>query len=198
MIGRSGLGSLSSPPYPRSSLYFEFEGPSPETLLAPLQIPQSHPPPPPQAVVIQEAPVEPDLDKTVEFFIEEDPVVASNAVVLVDAQTQWSRPPSRPGSAAASPRPVVGIRISGVVEALITAAAPVFAPRSPRASPPPPPPPAYADSASRVVRRPPHALLVSRPRTRSSAGDGPLFGPLVSDNRCLWVLCDILTAIEQT
>ena len=181
MIGRSGLGSHSSPPYPRSSFFIEFEGPPPETLLAPLQPSQSHPPPLPQAVVIPEAPAE-DLDDTVEFYIEEDPEVASNAVVLVDAETQWSRPPSRPASAAASPRPFVGIRISGVVEALITAAVPVFAPRSPRASPPPPP--AYADSAPRVVRRPPHALLVSRPRTRSSAGDGPLFGPLISDDRC--------------
>ena len=186
MTSRSCLGSHLSPPYPRSSRYFEFEGPSPDALLAPLQPPPSHPTPPPQAVVIEEAPIEQDLDETVEYFIEEDPEVASNAVILVDAQTQWSRPPSRPGSAAASPRPVVGIRISGVVEALITAAVPVFAPRSPRASPPPPP--AYADSASRVVRRPPQALLVSRPRTRSSAGDGPLFEPLISDTRCFLTL----------
>ena len=186
MTSRSGLGSLSSPPYPRSSIYFEFKGPPPETLLAPLQPSQSHPQPLPQAVAIEEA-VEPDLDETVEYYLEaEEPEVASNALILVDAQTQWSRPPSRPGSAAASPRPVIGLRISGVLEALITAAAPVYAARSPRASPPPPPPPPphYADSAARVARRPPQALLLHRSRTRSSAGDGPLFEPLVSDTRC--------------
>ena len=180
-----GLGSHSSPPYPRSSLYFEFEAPPPEAFLAPLQLPQAHPQPLPQAVVVEEAPAE-DLDSTVEFFIEtEDPEIASNAVVLVDAQTQVSRPPSRPGSARGSPRPVIGLRISGVVEALITAAAPVYAARSPHASPPPPPPPSYADSPARVIRRPPPALLIQRPRTRSSAGDGPLLEPLISDNRCL-------------
>ena len=183
MSNRSGLGSLSSPPYPRSSVYFEFEAPPPEAFLAPLQLPQAHPQPLPQAVVVEEAPAD-DLDSTLEFFIEEDPEIASNAVVLVDAQTQVSRPPSRPGSARASPRPVIVLRISGIVEALITAAAPVYAARSPRASPPPPPPPAYADSAARVVRRPPPALLIQRPRTRSSAGDGPLLEPLISDTRC--------------
>ena len=55
----------------------------------------------------------------------DDPEIASNAVVVVDATTQWSRPSSRPGSAAASPRPIIGLCISGVIEALITAAAPV-------------------------------------------------------------------------
>merc|ERR1711911_462859 len=151
--------------------------------------PQAHPKPPAQAVVVEEAPAE-DLDETVEYYLEaEDPEVALNAVILVDAATQVSRPPSRPGSARAYPRPpIVGLRISGVVEALITAAAPVYAARSPRASPPPPPPPACADSAARVVRCPPQALLVQRPRTRSSAGDGPLFGPLVSNNRCFLTL----------
>ena len=181
-----GLGSHSSPPYPRSSLYFEFEAPPPEAFLAPLQLPQAHPQPLPQAVVVEEAPAE-DLDETVEYYLEaEDPEIASNAIVLVDAQTQVSRPPSRPGSARASPRPVIGVRISGVIEALITAAAPVFATRSPRASPPPPPPPAYADSAARGVRRPPSALLIERPRTRSSTGDGPLLEPLLSDTRCFF------------
>ena len=186
MIGRSGLGSHSSPPYPRSSVYFEFEAPPPEAFLAPLQLPQAHPQPLPQAVIVEEAPAE-ELDDTVEYFLEaEDPEVASNAIVLVDAQTQVSRPPSRLGSARASPRPVIGVRISGVIEALITAAAPVYAARSPRASPPPPPPPAYADSAARVVRRPPSALLIERPRTRSSTGDGPLLEPLISDTRCFF------------
>ena len=185
MLGR-GPGTYSSPPYPRHSLYFEFKAPPPEAFLAPLQLPPAHPQPLPQAVFVEEAPSE-DLNETVECFLEaEDPEVASNAVVLVDAQTQVSRPPSRPGSARASPRPVIGVRISGVIEALITAAAPVFATRSPRASPPLPPPPAYADSAARVVRRPPSALLIERPRTRSSTGDGPLLEPLISDTRCFF------------
>ena len=183
MSSRHRLGSHSSPPYPVSSIFFEVEGPPPEALLAPLQPP--HPHQPPQAVVVEEAPAE-DPDRTYEYVIEEDPEIASNAVVLVDACTQWSRPPSRPssrpGSAAASPRPFIGLRISGVVKALITAAAPVYAPRAPRASPPPPP--VYADSAPRVVHRPPLALLIQRPRTRSTSGDGPLFEPLISDTRC--------------
>ena len=182
MIGRR-LGSHSSPPYLRASIFFE--APTPEELLEPLHLPPAHPQPPPQAVLVEEA--ADDLDETVEFFIEaEDPEVASNAIVLVDAATQVSRPPSRPGSARASPRPFIGVRVSGVVEALITAAVPVFAQRSPRASPPPPLPPAYADSAARVVRRPPSALLIERPRTRSSTGDGPLLEPLISDTRCFF------------
>ena len=177
MIGRRLLGSHSSPPYLRASVLFE--APTPEELLDA----QEHPQPPPQAVLFDEAAE--DLDETLEFFLEaDDPEVASNAIVLVDASTQVSRPPSRPGSARASPRPFVGIRVSGVVEALITAAVPVFAARAPRAPSPPPPPPAYADSAARVVRRPPSALLIERPRTRSSAGDGPLLEPLISDTRC--------------
>ena len=186
MLGR-GPGSYSSPPYPRHSLYFEFEAPPPEAFLAPLQLPAEDPQPLPQAVFVEEAAPE-DLDATVEYFLEvDDPEIASNAVVLVDAQTQVSRPPSRPGSARASPRPFVGICVSGVIEALITAAAPVFSQRSPRASPPPPPPPAYADSAARVRRRPPPSLLIERPRTRSSTGNGPLLEPLVSDSRCFLI-----------
>ena len=179
-MSNRGLASHSSPPYPRSSLYFEFEAPPISAFLDPLQIPQAHPEPPPQAVVVEEAPAE-DLDDTVEYFLEaDDPEVASNAIILVDAQTQVSRPPSAHASPCASPRPIIGLRISGVVEAIITGAAPVYATRSPRASPPP----AYADSAARVVRRPPNALLLQRPRTRSSSGDGPLFEPLISDTRC--------------
>ena len=186
MLGR-GPGTYSSPPYPRQSLYFEFEAPPPEAFLEPLQIPSTHPQPLPQAVLVEEA--QEDLDSTVEYFLEADDLeVASNAVVLVDAETQVSRPPSRPGSARASPRPAIGFRVSGVIEAVITAAAPVFAARSPRASPPPPPPPAYADSAARVVRRPPNALLIQRPRTRSTIGDGPLLEPLISDTRCFFYL----------
>ena len=182
MLGR-GPGTYSSPPFQRQSLYFDFEAPPPEALVASLQLPHAHPQPLPQAVLVDEA--ADDLDDTVEYFLEaDDPEVASNAIVLVDAETQVSRPSSRPGSARASPRPAIGFRVTGVIEAVITAVAPVFAARSPRASPPPPPPPAYADSAPRVVRRPPHALLVQRPRTRSTAGDGPLLEPLVSDTRC--------------
>ena len=80
--------------------------------------------------------------------------------MMLPSATQWSRPSSRPGSAAASPAPVVGLRISGVVEAIITSAAPVYAPRPLRPLASPPPPPLYADSAPRVIRRPPPVLLV--------------------------------------
>ena len=178
MISRR-LGSHSSPPYLRASVLFE--APTPEELLDA----HAHPQPPPQAVLVEEA--ADDLDDTLEFFIDSvDPEVASNAVVLVDATTQVSRPSSRPGSARTSPRPFIGVRVSGVVEALITAAVPVFAARAPRAPSPPPPPPAYADSAARVVRRPPSALLIERPRTRSSTGDGDLLEPLISDTRCFF------------
>ena len=70
-----------------------------------------------------------DLDDTLEYWIEEgDPEIASNAVICVDACTQYSCPSSRPGSAAVSPRPIIGLRISGAIEAIITGAAPVYAP----------------------------------------------------------------------
>ena len=113
MSSRHRLGSLSSPPYPSPSLFLEIEGPPPEALLAPLAHPQTQQQQPPQQVVVDEAAPD-DLDGTFEYFIEgEDPEVASNAVVLVDACTQWSRPPSRPssrpGSAAASPAPIIGL-----------------------------------------------------------------------------------------
>ena len=131
-------------------------------------------------MLVEEATPE-DLDRTFQYVLEEgDPEIASNAIVLVDATTQYSRP-----SSFRVPRPPL-LRLpssaSGVVEAIITAAAPVYAPRPPRASPPPPP--VYADSAPRFVRHPPPALLVQRPRTRSSVGNGPLFEPLLSNNRC--------------
>ena len=84
-MSNRGLASHSSPPYPRSSLYFEFEAPPVSAFLDPLQIPQAHPDPPPQAVVVEQAPAE-DLDETVEYFLEaDDPEVASNAIILVDA-----------------------------------------------------------------------------------------------------------------
>ena len=177
------LGSLSAPPYPQPSLFLEIEGPPPEALLELLQRPQPLPQQLPQQVLVEESAPD-DLDRTYKYVLEDgDPEIASNAIVLLDATTQYSRPSSRPESATASPAPpVIGLRISGVVEAIITAAAPVYAPRPPRASPPPPP--VYADSAPRFVRHPPPALLVQRPRTRSSVGDGPLFEPLLSDNRC--------------
>ena len=88
MSSRHRPGSHSSPPYPISSIYFEVEGPPPGSLLAPLQPP--HPIQIPQAAVVEEAPSE-DLDVTFEYVIEEDePEVASNAVVLCDVATQWS------------------------------------------------------------------------------------------------------------
>ena len=134
---------------------------------------------PPQAV--EEAAVD-NNNSTLEYFIKADefPEVAANHVVLVDAATQWSRPSSQPASAAASPNPLLGIRVSGILEAVITAVQPVFeAPRRP----PPTTPPLYADSAPCVRRRPPTALLVARPRTRSSIGNKPLLEPLILDTK---------------
>ena len=178
------LGSLSAPPRPQPSTSFTItiDGPLPEALI---EAPVPQLPPLPQAVVVDQAAQE-DLDSTVEYWIEEaNPEVASNAIIHIDAATQYSRPSSRPGSAAASPTPIIGLRFSGAIEAIITSTAPVYAPRPPRPSTSAPsPPPLYADSARRVVRRPPPALLVQRPRTRSSSGDGPLFKPLISDTSC--------------
>ena len=182
------LGSLSAPtrPQPSTSFTITIDGPLPEALFeAPAPIPQPQPPPLPQPVVVDQAARE-ELDDTIEYWIEEaDPKIASNAVITIDAATQYSRPSSRPGLAAASPRPIIGLRISGAIEAIITGAAPVYAPRQPRPSTSAPsPPPLYTDSARRVVRRPPPALLVQRLRTRSTTGDGPLFKPLLLDTRC--------------
>ena len=181
MTSNLRLGSLSAPPHPAPQLLLTISAPLPEAF-APAPPPQSQP----QAVVVEEA-AQDNLDNTNEYWIEGDdvPEVAANTIVFVDALTQWSRPPSRPTSAAAPPNPVVGICISGVVEAIITSAAPVYAPRQ-RLSSLPPPPPLYVDSAPRVHRRPPLALLVQRPRTRSTVGDGPLLKSLLSDTRCLW------------
>ena len=119
------LGSLSSPPYPTPSLFLQIDGPTPESLLEPLTQPQPHPQQL-QQVLVDEA--EDDLERTYEYILEgDDPEIASNAIVLVDACTQWSRPSSRSESAAASPAPpVIGLRISGVVKAfwrLVLAAA---------------------------------------------------------------------------
>ena len=189
MTSTDRLGSLSAPPRPQPSTTFtiRINGPLPEELLN-AQAPVLHPLPPlpPQPVYVEAAaPDGFEDDDTLEYWIEEaDPVIASNAVVRVDATTQYSRLSSRPGSAAASPRPIIGLHISGAIEAIITGETPVYAPRQQRRSARvPSPPPLYADSAPRVVRRPPPALLVQRPRTRSSSGDEPLFEPLISDTR---------------
>ena len=78
------LGSLSAPPYPQPSLFLEIKGPPPEALLEPLTLPHQ----PPQQVVVEEAAPE-DLDQTYEYVLEaDDPEIASNAIVLVDATTQ--------------------------------------------------------------------------------------------------------------
>ena len=62
-------------------------------------------------MLVEEATPE-DLDRTFQYVLEEgDPEIASNAIVLVDATTQYSRPSSCPGSAAASlAPPVIGLR----------------------------------------------------------------------------------------
>ena len=89
------------------------KGPPPEALLdAPAPHLQPHLPPLSQAVVVEEA-VQDDLDQIFKYWIEgDDPEVAFNAVVVINAATQYSRPSSRPGSAAASPAPIVGLCIS--------------------------------------------------------------------------------------
>ena len=191
MISTDRLGSLSAPPRPQPSTTFTItiNGPPPEDLRnaqAPAPVLHPLPPLPPQPVYVEAAaPDGFEDDDTLKYWVEEaDPVIASNAVVRVDAATQYSRPSSRPGSAAASPRPIIGLHISGAIEAIITGATPVYAPRSQRQpARAPSPPPLYADSAPRVVRRPPPALLVQRPRTRSSSRDEPLHEPLISDTR---------------
>ena len=82
------LGSLSSPPYPQPSLFLQIEGPAPEALLEPLTHPQPLPQQLPQQVLVDEADPE-DLDRTYEYVLEgDDPEIASNAIVLVDATTQ--------------------------------------------------------------------------------------------------------------
>ena len=103
---------------------------------------------PPQDVLIEAAAVD-DPDSTIEYFIdaEEFTEVAANAVVLVDAVTQYSRP----SAVAASPNPLVCVRVTGLFEAVITAQGitRVYeAPRRPLPPPPtPPPPPLYANTA---------------------------------------------------
>ena len=163
-------GSHLAPPH----IVISLSAPSAEVHLAPHLL---------QAVAIEEAAVD-DNDLMLEYWIEaeEFPEVAANTVVI-HAQTQYSRPSSRPGSAAASLNPLVGIRIASVLEAVITSATPVY--QAPRRSPPPSqtPPPLYADSAPRVRRRPPPSLLVQRPRTRSSQANELLLEPLLLDTR---------------
>ena len=132
--------------------------------------------PAPQAVNVEEAPPG-SLDSSFRYWLEAEEIPEVNAVIAVDACTQYSRP----GSAAASPCPLVGVRI----EAIITGAKPVFqAARHlpPSQSPPPPPlPPVYQDSTPCVRRRPPQSLIIRRPRTRSSPTDKPLLEPLLLD-----------------
>ena len=86
------------------------DGPLPEALIeAPAPPPQPQPPSLPQPIVVDQAAQE-DLDSTVEYWIEEaDPEIASNAVICIVATTQYSHLSSRPGLAAASPRPIIGL-----------------------------------------------------------------------------------------
>ena len=59
-----------------------------------------------------------DLDSSLEYVIDAKkfPEVAANAVVLVDAACQYSHPLL----AAASPNPLIGVRVTGVFEAVIS------------------------------------------------------------------------------
>ena len=166
-------GSLSAPPHGAPRIVISLSAPAPEVPVV------SIPHPLPQAVAIEEA-AEGSLDSALEYWIEAEdiPELAANAVVVVDAATQYSRLLSRPGSTAASPCPLVGIRIAGVLEAITTSAEPVYqAPQLPPPSQTPPPPPLYADSAPRVHRPPSprpataHALLQRR---RAAAGAASL------------------------
>ena len=81
----------------------------------------------PQAVAIEEAVVD-NNNSTLKYWIkaEDFPEVAANTVVVVDAQTQYSRPSSRPGSAVASPNPLIGIWIASMLEGVITEVTPVY------------------------------------------------------------------------
>ena len=76
----------------------------------------------PQDVVVRAAAVD-DADLTLEYCIDADkfPEVAANAVILVDAVTQYLRP----SLAVASPNPLIGVRITGLLKAVITGVAPV-------------------------------------------------------------------------
>ena len=144
MTSKIRLGSSSAPPRPQPSTSFTItiDGPLLEALInAPPPPPQPLPPLLPQPVVVDQAAQE-ELDDTVKYWIEEaDPEIASNAVICIDATTQYSRPSSRPGLADSSPRPIINLRISGAIEAIITGAAPVYAPREPRPSTSAPSPP---------------------------------------------------------
>ena len=130
--------------------------------------------PAPQAVDVEEAPPG-SLDSSFRYWLEAEEIPEVNAVIAVDACTQYSRP----GSAAASPCPLVGVRI----KAIITGAKPVFqaARHLPPSQSPPPLPLVYQDSTPRIRRRPPQSLIVRRPHTRSSPTDEPLLEPLLLD-----------------
>ena len=92
------LGSLSAPPHIVISISAPLAPPVPFVL---------HPP---EAVAIKEAAVDGN-DSTLEYWIEADEFLkdATNAVIVVNATMQYSCPSSRPGLAAASPNPLIGI-----------------------------------------------------------------------------------------
>ena len=97
---------------------WSYQSAPPRMYLLALNAPQAELPLPPQNVLIEEAAGE-DLNSTLKYAIEaaEFPEVASNAMVLVDAAVQYLRP----SSAAASPNPIRGVRITSIFEALIGA-----------------------------------------------------------------------------
>ena len=116
--------------------------------------------PAPQPAIVEEAPPG-SLDSVFEYWIEAEDVPEVNSIVcIVYACTQVSRPSSRPGSAAASPCPLVGVRI----EAIITGAEPVFQASSHQPpSQSPPPPPVYPDSTPRGPSQAPSDSRCSSP-----------------------------------
>ena len=99
-------------PCPRSSQ----SAPPHDYLFSLTTLPVGAPPPPPQNVFVKAAAVD-DLDSSLEYILDakEFPEVAANTVVLVDAACQYSRPLL----AAASPNPLIGVRVTGVFEAVI-------------------------------------------------------------------------------
>ena len=83
------LGSLFAPLHPAPQLLIAIDGPPPEAFYE-FQHPQPHPAQLPQAVVVDEAAPE-DHDHTYKYWLKgDDPEVASNAIVLIDAATQYS------------------------------------------------------------------------------------------------------------
>ena len=82
-------GSLSAPPHILPRFILSIAAPAPEVPVV------SFPLPAPQAVVVKEAPPG-SLNSTFEYWLEAEEIPEVNAVIAVDACTQYSQPSSRP------------------------------------------------------------------------------------------------------